>query len=193
MAQIEGYEGLYDISESGVITNLKSGNTLDGSINSYGYRVVSLTKNGRKKDFKVHRLLATAFIPNPHGLRVVNHIDGNKLNNSLDNLEWCTHGENNIHARKVLQLEYSARPVMQLTADGKILAVWVNASVAAHFVNGSSALILACCKGSVGTAYDYLWNYAGDLFAQAIKDFQIAQVEREIERLLQTLSDLKDT
>ena len=81
MAQIKGYEGLYDISEDGVITNTRTGCELTGTINSYGYRVVRLTKNGHQKDFKVHQLLAKAFIPNPNNYRCINHIDGNKLNN----------------------------------------------------------------------------------------------------------------
>lgn len=106
MKPIEGYEGLYEISEDGVVRNITEGNILHGNINSYSYRVVSLTKNGTKKDHKLHQLLARAFIPNSN-----NHIDGDKLNNSLDNLEWCNHTRNAQHARKQLSIDFRGNPL----------------------------------------------------------------------------------
>ena len=165
MGDIPGYEGLYDITEDGIITNLKTGNVLTGNINSYGYRVVRLTKDRKAKDFKLHQLLAKAFIPNPNNYRCINHIDGNKLNNSLDNLEWCTHGQNTVHARKTLNLDFSRKPVVQTTLDGKMIAVWSSASIAAHFIKGSSTLISACCMGTADFAYDSKWKYLDKLLA----------------------------
>ena len=147
MAQIKGYEGLYEIFPNGTIINSQTGWELKGNINSYGYRVVSLTKDGVRKDHKVHRLLAKAFIPNPNNYRCINHIDGNKLNNSLSNLEWCTHGQNTAHARATLNIDFSRKPIVQTTVDGKLIAVWNSANVAAHFLKGSATMISACCKG----------------------------------------------
>lgn len=191
MAKIRGYEGLYDITESGIITNLKTGNVLHGNINSYGYAVVRLTKNKQSKDYKLHRLLAKTFIPNPNNFSVVNHIDGNKLNNSLSNLEWCSRGMNNAHARDILNLDYSIKPVVQSTMDGKVIAIWASATAAATFVKGNPQLIAACCNGTAFSAYGYLWEYAPNTVDNILKDFQIAKIEREIEQLSKTVTTLK--
>ena len=71
--------------------------------NSHGYKFISLGcgKRGTRKNIAIHRLVAEAFIPNPNNLPEVNHIDGNKLNNNIDNLEWCTRSENMLHAYKL--------------------------------------------------------------------------------------------
>ena len=108
---IEGYEGVYQVSTCGNIKSLakprKNGNSrcyiqkeklLKQSFTSTGYKKVELYKDGKRKSFKVHRLVAIAFIPNPDNKPEVNHIDGNKINNNIDNLEWVTSSENTIHA-----------------------------------------------------------------------------------------------
>ena len=66
--------------------------------NVCGYLQVALQKHKKRKDEKIHRLVAEAFIPNPENKPQVNHLDGNKLNNYYKNLEWCTNGENQIHS-----------------------------------------------------------------------------------------------
>lgn len=165
MATIKGYEGLYEIFPNGRIINSRTGWEIKGNINSYGYRVVRLSKDRKSKDYKLHQLLAQTFIPNPNNYRCVNHIDGNKLNNSLDNLEWCTHGQNTLHARKTLNIDFSRKPVVQKTFDGKMIAVWSSANVAAHFLKGSSTLISACCKGTSDFAYDSKWEYLDRLLS----------------------------
>ena len=99
---IEGYEGLYQISNLGNVKSFKSvsKNKILKPVYRKGYATVTLRKNRMSKLQSIHRLMATAFIPNPDNLSDVNHKDGNKLNNSLDNLEWCTHLENMKHAFK---------------------------------------------------------------------------------------------
>ena len=178
MAQIKGYEGLYEIFPNGVIINSQTGWALQGNINSYGYRVVSLMKNGQKKDYKVHRLLAQAFIPNPNNYRCINHIDGNKQNNSLDNLEWCTHGQNTAHARTTLNLDFSRKPVVQTTLNGNFVAIWNSATIAAHFLHGSPTLIAACCKGTTDFAYDSKWFYLEQLSSDFLTTFAGGQLSR---------------
>ena len=66
---------------------------------------------------------------------------------------------NNAHARDILNLDYSIKPVVQSTMDGKVIAIWASATVAATFVNGNSTLIQACCAGSATSAYGYQWEY----------------------------------
>ena len=93
---VEGYEGLYEVSNLGRVKSLKYGKEkiLKSWNNGKGYLFVSLCRNGKMKHFKVHRLVSTAFIPNPEGLPEINHIDENKSNNCLSNLEWCSHKYN---------------------------------------------------------------------------------------------------
>lgn len=108
---IQGYEGVYQISNLGNVKRLaytikNPGPRANGSILSFkehllkprkithGYLSVALYKNGTRKDYKLHRLVATHFISNPNGLPEVNHKDENKQNNCVDNLEWCTHKYN---------------------------------------------------------------------------------------------------
>ena len=97
---IEGYEGIYQVSNFGKIRKIKLGKEriLRPCKDSRGYSVVSLFKNKTRKMHKMHRLIAIAFIPNPANKPQINHKDGNKLNNNLDNLEWNTALENVRHS-----------------------------------------------------------------------------------------------
>lgn len=92
---IDGYEDLYQVSNMGRVLSLKFNHTENNPkilkpIELLGYLVVNLYKDGKMKSFKIHRLVAKAFIPNPDNLPEVNHKDENKFNNVVDNLEWCT-------------------------------------------------------------------------------------------------------
>ena len=94
---IAGYEGLYAIDTDGRVYSYKSKRYLKGGALIYGHKTVLLSKNGKAEMRLVHRLVAQAFIPNPNGLAVVHHIDGNPQNNSVTNLQWCTQKENVKH------------------------------------------------------------------------------------------------
>jgi len=98
----------YEVSDLGNVRRRScapgrvSGRSMAGVYNKAGYHVVSLRGAGRtKKSFLAHRLVAAAFLENPEDKPHVNHIDGNKANNALSNLEWCTRRENTIHAMKL--------------------------------------------------------------------------------------------
>lgn len=161
------YEGLYEVSNYGEVRRT-DGTMMQGNINSYGYRVVRLTKSGRPKDKKVHRLVALAFIPTISGKDFVNHKDGNKLNNYVGNLEWVTRGENNRHAATILQVSVEARPVWQLSLDGEPQALYLNTTIAANMVQGNQMMVAACCKGTAQTAYGHRWEYADGEMVQGI-------------------------
>lgn len=91
----------YEINSSGVIRDAKSKKIKSQYIGSTGYYMVSFSYNNKSKPQRVHRLLANTFIPNPQNLPEVNHVDGDKLNNELSNLEWVTHRENMSHAFRI--------------------------------------------------------------------------------------------
>lgn len=156
---VPDYEGLYEVSNYGRVKNSLTGQIMTGTINSYGYRVYRLSKGQNRKDFKGHRMVALAFLPTIPGKNDVNHKDGDKLNNSVDNLEWVTRRENNYHARNSLGLSYDSIPVWQISKDGKPLAWYPSASIAATLIGGSATLISACCKGTASSAYDYRWEF----------------------------------
>ena len=98
---IKGYEGLYQVSNMGDVKRLykNSEKLLAERVSTTGYDHKSLWKDNKRTNFKTHRLVALAFIENPKGKYTVNHIDGNKLNNNVTNLEWLSLGENLRHAR----------------------------------------------------------------------------------------------
>lgn len=103
---IEGFEGFYQVSNIGRVRRLldRHQNSLDRNIilkpqtDRNGYKTVYLSKNNNRKIIHIHRLVAIGFLPNPDNKRCVNHKDGNKANNRVENLEWCTYSENTIHA-----------------------------------------------------------------------------------------------
>jgi hypothetical protein len=107
---VVGYEGIYQVSNlgnvkrvlisNGVKKNHKNNNILIPNTDRTGYYRLGLRKNGKRKYFMLHRLVAYAFISNPKKYRCINHINGIKSDNTIENLEWCTHAYNNIHALK---------------------------------------------------------------------------------------------
>lgn len=120
---VVGYEELYEVSNRGQIRSLDrpvyrgdkihcymKGRVLKQSKTTTGYQKVELVKPGQKsKSFKVHRLVAFAFIPTIEGKNLVNHIDSNPINNNVENLEWCTHSENLVHAYRSGERDWSIK------------------------------------------------------------------------------------
>ncbi len=96
---IQGYESLYAVSDTGVVKTFIYNKILKPRVQQ-GYETVVLYRNKKSKAFKVHRLVAMMFLDNPNNYEQVNHIDGNKRNNNVNNLEWCTAKQNTHHAIK---------------------------------------------------------------------------------------------
>ena len=116
---ISDYEEHYQISNFGRTKSFFRGKAkiLKPFIDKDGYLSIALSKDGRVRKFKVHRLVAEAFIPNPESKPTVNHRDGNKMNNHVDNLEWNTDRENNLHAIKTGLRQYQRNDNRALTDE----------------------------------------------------------------------------
>lgn len=154
---ILGYEGKYEVSNLGNVRNAKTNSILCKSIDRYCG--VKLSKNNIKKFKSIHRLVAESFIPNPNNLPQVNHIDGNKLNNCVNNLEWCTRSENMKHAYKFgLEKPTKISPVLQFTIDGSFIKKYQSIKEAQKY-NKNCSKIGACCQGMRKTAGGYVWKY----------------------------------
>lgn len=98
MKDIPNYEGFYAATEDGQIYSYRAGKFLKQSLNPNGYMHLKFNVGGKRTAHRVHRLIASTFIPNDDNKPFVNHKDGVKRNNSVSNLEWVTGSENNIHA-----------------------------------------------------------------------------------------------
>lgn len=175
---IKGYEGLYQISNLGRVKSLpkrhshKETYILKPSCIK-GYLRVFLTKNNVSKSTSIHRLLAIEFIDNPENKPYVNHIDGNKSNNDIKNLEWCTQKENCIHAIKtglnnILKNPYmqrgdkhpNSKPINQYDLENNFIKRWGSSGEIKRKMNINVYHVILCCKGKRKTAYKYKWKYA---------------------------------
>lgn len=149
---IKDYEDLYEVSDTGLVRNKVSGKILKpGTDGRKGYLQVDLHKDGIRKTYRIHRLVANAFIPNPLNLPQVNHIDENKTNNNVENLEWCSAQYNT---------EYSkAKPVNQFSLDGRLLNTYKSTMEASRQTGISQGDISDCCRNKRGRAGNFIWKY----------------------------------
>jgi len=133
-----------------------------------GYFMLVLTRKYNRKLKYIHRLVAETFIPNLNNLLEVNHIDGNKQNNRVDNLEWCTRLENIKHIyktglKKTGKYSYNARPVCQYSLDNKFIKRFDTQIEASKNTGVRQAEISKCCRRLRNKAGDYIWKYAEEL------------------------------
>lgn len=159
---IKGYEGLYQISNFGNVYSKITNKKLKPFANEKGYLRVELRKNKSRKNFKVHRLVAIMFISNPNGYNEVNHIDGNKQNNKIENLEWCSHKCNMIHAVKnnlVTPPKSNTKKVNLYDKKGNFIRSFKSIHEASRFYNCNPSTIYYYCNGK-HKCKDYIWRYA---------------------------------
>lgn len=152
--------GNYLISKDGVVKNAKTNHILKKVKLTGGYVYVFLRRDGEKKGYKrLHRIVAETFIKNPDNKPCVNHIDGNKENNSVENLEWCTCKENTKHAKDVLGFncgEASKKKVV-CVETGK---TYDSVTEAAKDVGVSRPAISHIILGKYETSAGFHWRYA---------------------------------
>jgi len=156
----------YEINKLGLIRNKKNNKILKPFINSCYYRVNLYLSKTEKKLCQLHRILAEVFIENPENKKEVNHIDGNKLNNSLDNLEWVTRVENALHSYKYgLQKSKKGKnndkhkKVIQFDLNNKEIKVWDCVMDIERELGLSSGGISNSCLGKSKTSYGFKWKY----------------------------------
>lgn len=146
----------YQVSSFGIVK--KNGEIIKPTKHKKGYLIVSI--HGKAK--LVHRLVAEAFITNEENKPTVNHIDGNKENNNVTNLEWNTYTENNRHAiKKGLRTGNGkiARKISQYDKEGNLIRLWDNIMEIREKTNYKDTFVAKSCNGSRKYAYGYIWNY----------------------------------
>lgn len=156
--KVEGFEK-YEVSNLGRVRNVKSGRILKPRLRRDGYLEHLLYKNNKQKHLLLHRILATAFVDNPEGKPYVNHIDENKTNNDLSNLEWCTKRENNIHGTRIKRAaEKLFKKVIQLDLDDNVLNEFESIKQAGQETGTNAGDISNCCNGRSKSAGGFKWR-----------------------------------
>ena len=159
------YEGHYQVSNFGRVKSIKFGKEiiLKQHINiKGGYYYVCLLKNGKHKNYYVHRLVAQAFIDNPNNLPEVNHKDECKTNNVVSNLEWCDRKYNHNYGTINERISQSqSKPVLQYDLNGNLIKEWksINECGRNGFNQGD---ICKCCNGKRKTAKGFIWVYKNE-------------------------------
>ena len=130
---IKGYEGLYEVSNTGRVRTIKKGSPYVLKMyDKFGYKDVMLWKNNKMKNKRVHRLVAEAFIPNPNLYPIINHKDENPLNNSVWNLEWCTAKYNSTYGRAQ---DWKFKPIKMINTINKDVKLYKSIAEASKDLN----------------------------------------------------------
>lgn len=166
---VENYDGIYQISSLGRVKNSKN-LIMKTKPSNDGYVRILLYKSGKYKAHYLHILVAKAFIDNPQNKAEVNHIDGNKNNNVISNLEWVTRRENHFHAVKMGlkpvcptigkygSKNPCSKPVYQYDLDGTFIKIWDCREEAANFYGCTPNSIGRCVNGVRRTCKGFIWR-----------------------------------
>lgn len=150
----------YMVSNMGNVINVKTNKILKPIFCGGGYSDVGLCNNGISKRFKIHRLVAQAFIPNPDNLPQVNHINEDKTDNRVENLEWCDVRYNiNYGTRSKRQSEKLSKPICQYNLNGSLIRIWKGSRDIERELGFYSGSIIRCCKGKRNKANGFIWKY----------------------------------
>lgn len=164
---IEGYESLYQVSNMGRVKSLGNGGSnskerILKAEKNHCYLRVSLSKEGKKKHYRVHRLVATAFIPNLDNLPQVNHIDENKTNNCAINLEWCSSEYNHnygTHNKRVAESQTNDPKRSKRVLCIETGVIYPSTKQVERELGFANSNISAVCLGKRKRAYGYTWRF----------------------------------
>lgn len=183
---IKGYEGLYQVSNMGRVKSLNYKRTgveqvLIPQNDKNGYTHIGLRKNNKKTTIKIHRLVATHFLSNPYNLPEVNHLNEDKSDNRVVNLEWCNH-KYNMNYGTILQRksEKLSIPILQFTLDGDLIKRWNGARDIEKQTNYFQSNISRCCNGEQKTYYNFKWGYEKDYEKIPFKVFNLEIYKKKI-------------
>lgn len=171
---IKDFEGIYEISNDGIVRSLnhkrknkngiyiQKGKVLKCGINKKtGYKMVSLSKNGKSKTKYIHKLVAETFLDNPNNYECINHKDENKLNNDIDNLEFCTKKYNCRYGNRNKKIaEKLSKKINQYDLEGNFIKTWDSSVQIERTININQRNVCLCCKGKRKTVGGYIWSYA---------------------------------
>lgn len=209
---IDGYEGLYQVSNMGRVKSLgrykiARNNSISfmseiikkTQISKKGYITVTLNNNKQRKTFKVHRLVAQAFLDNPDNLPQINHKDEDKTNNviwvnddgSIDynksNLEWCdnkyncNYGNHSINISKKLKRHPSIiKSVLQLNLNEEYVKIWDSSTDICEILGYNKTCISECCNGKQKTDYGYKWVFADEYEPIPFKVFDLQLYRKKV-------------
>ena len=175
---IEGYPD-YEVSSMGRVKSLKYGkekilkNCKDGK----GYLYVNLCKEGKPKNYFIHRLVAQAFLPNPNNLPQVNHRNENKTDNRVENLEYC---DSKYNINFGTRTEKTQKPILQFTKNGDFIKKWNSATQIQRELGFNNSHISNCCKGKRKTCGGFIWGYADDYERIPFKVFDLEIYRKKV-------------
>lgn len=182
---VKNFENLYEISNLGRVKSHHKYGGLDNrimkqKINRYGYSCVKLSNRGHTRHVQVHRLVAETFLENPNDFPMINHKDENKLNNHVENLEWCNAQYNNTYGHRLEKAfpkawekwSYTERGRAHMSKvgkargkrcasfkDGKMLKEFASAAEAARYYNIKKTHVVYCCEGKSKARSGMQWKY----------------------------------
>lgn len=162
---VVGYEGFYKVSNLGNLKSKARGknwNTLKSNYGYSGYLSVGLYKNKKASNFRLNRLVAEAFIPNLENKPVVNHINGIKWDNRVENLEWATHSENGIHAYEKLNKiakGSGGKIVYKYNTNGEFLGKYRSAVKAGQSENIKGGTVSQVCLRKCNSAFGFVFSF----------------------------------
>lgn len=167
---IENYKDIYSVSTNGDIYSHSWKRIMVGKINKNGYRQIILCSNNKRKTKLVHRIVAETFIENPNNYPCVNHINGDKQDNRVENLEWCNYSHNTKEAYRLgLEKIYKGSDnkrsikINQYDLNGNLINTFNGIKEAGRILNICPGHISKCCKGKMKTAYKSIWKYAEEV------------------------------
>lgn len=170
--QVPGYENILLVSNTGKVKRVNYRNSgkdrvLSVQVKKYNICTINIRIDKKLHTLSVHRLVASAFIPNPNNLPCVNHLDENRLNNNANNLEWCNYEYNNNYMTRNRRISQSkingltSKPILQYDLQGNLIKEWPSIAEIQRQLGFATGNISCCAKGKYhhNSAYGYVWRY----------------------------------